>query len=193
MVLPDVDVSEIQLPSLSLELEKDLVKFIKLLGVAIGLYRDIVVGNGRLYFNAVAQHTAQLKIQGRVQYGILAITKTNLATKASLGFEGSKVEYSFLLVGQLAIKFKRSDIKFIQYTIIAQALGHGIQFVGKYPVAHSDAITGGSFGPDKRSGYKIQPVIARGNAFNDKGSGYDAGGIQSERIALEPYRLLAEV
>ena len=55
MILPDVDITQTELPIIFLELQEDAIEFVQLLGGTVGLNRNIVIRDSRGNLNAVSQ------------------------------------------------------------------------------------------------------------------------------------------
>ena len=97
MILPDVDITETQLPILLPELKKDPVKFIQLLCCTVGLNRNIVIRNGGGNFYAIGQKTAKLEIQIGRNHCILGVAEGNATAKASIVIDIPKIEKAILV------------------------------------------------------------------------------------------------
>ena len=193
MVLPDINITEVQFPAPFPEAEVHLVKFIELLCGAIGLYGNIIIGDGGLYFNAVAEHTTQLQVESGVEHGILAVAKTDLPAEAAFSFQGAKIKGAPLLPGKAIVEFKRFYIEFADDTVITEALGAGAETKGKYPVGDQYTVSNGSFFPVQFGIYIIKPVIGAGYIGNGERRGHDAYGIKQETVGIYLENPLAKV
>ncbi len=193
MILADIDIAQVQFPSPLAETEIDLVEFVQLLGGSVGLNRDIIICDGRLYFDSVAQHTAQLQVQGGVEYGILPVAKAYLSAEAALGLLCAEVEGSPAAVGVAIVESEGFHIEFIQHTVVTEALRTGGEAKREYPVGDNDGIGGGLFDPVEDRMDIVEPVIGFSHMGNGNAAGHDAGGIEQNGVGSYLESMLADI
>lgn len=65
------------------QLDEDLVKLLKLLGIAFRLDGDVVVGNRGQHFNVIAQTSVELQVETGVENEILVIAERKTTGKTA--------------------------------------------------------------------------------------------------------------
>jgi len=90
--LPQVNIAQIYLPVFFAELQQHFIKLIQLLRGSIGLNGNIIIRNSSRQSNAVANISAQLQIQLRVEDRILAVSYTKASPKTAIVSKFTKVE-----------------------------------------------------------------------------------------------------
>ena len=141
-VLADINITQAQVPGLLFKLQEDAVKFIQLLGGAIGLNRNIIICYGGHNFNTVCQVTIQLKVKAGGNYGILAIAKCNAPPKTTGIVNGAKIKKFIGLPEGIIIKYKGLSQEIIHDAVVVQVLGNSIQFSIKYAVFNPHTVNG---------------------------------------------------
>ena len=81
-----------------LQLDEDLVELVELLGIALRLDGDVLVGDGGEQFDAVADLTGHLKVETRIQHQTLAVAEGDATREVARVVERAEVEAGILLV-----------------------------------------------------------------------------------------------
>src|SRR5690606_34175197 len=121
--------------------KKNAVKFVQLLRSTIGLNGNIVVGNGRRYFDAVGQVTADLQVKIGSHHRILVITEGYTSAETTIVVDVSEIEEitsrssHSRKVGRIGLADKKVD-----HAVVVHSFHRRIQPRVEHAVLHHDAI-----------------------------------------------------
>lgn len=174
----EVEISEGEAAPVLGEPQLYLIEFVEVLGIAVGLDGDVVIGDGGGDADAVAQVSVELEVEGGVEDGVLPVAEGDAPAEGSVVVHPSAVGP---FVGRAAGGHAQGCNDELPHDGIEAHLSFGcVEAIRKDAVGDGDGVAGRGAQPVEGGIDGIESPEAVGGIWDAEAAGDDAEGIEAD-------------